>query len=294
MSIPAQRGARVHARQRAPSVDLVRLIELLTRAISVSPDPTSKGKPASWPLFDYDARLKRWRVNTRGVLSRLYSNDAFNDEFRHGDDRGFLRDVVLPNRGAEAKMGGRVLVERLPDLARATTELKEVIAAELVAACARSGASLTGLVTDDANQYLSELARNVGAIFRDEMAETNLVPIQFANAERSFAEREDDVARLIAAVEEVESGDWLRCFEKPVRRKLALGGLQEDEIDGVIANVQREAARLDSQLVRFLNFLDDEALARVRLGVTFAIMTATCSAARIGRVYWTTSASAEP
>ena len=65
-----------------PQFDLVRLIELLTKAIK--PDCSTPGHPVSWPLFDFDARLKRLRVNTRGVLSRLYQNDAFKDEFRHG------------------------------------------------------------------------------------------------------------------------------------------------------------------------------------------------------------------
>jgi hypothetical protein len=98
--------------------------------------------------------------------------------------------------------------------------------------------------------------------------------------DRSAGRREDDVARLIAAVEEVESRDWLDNFEKPARRKLARRGLEEDEIDGAIANVRREAARLDGQVVRFLNFLDDQALTRVRLAVTFAIMSAIKEAAQ--------------
>jgi hypothetical protein len=90
MSTPAQRGARVQAYRRAPSVDLVRLIELLTKAIK--PDSSTPAHPVSWPLFDFDARLKRLGVNTRGVLSRLYQSDAFRDEFRHGENLGFLRD----------------------------------------------------------------------------------------------------------------------------------------------------------------------------------------------------------
>src|SRR5437870_633282 len=108
MATPTQRGARARVRSRAPSVDLVRLVELLTNV--VKGDPSAPNHPASWPLFGYDRDLNRLCVNTRGLLSRLYQNDAFKDEFRSGDDIGFLRDVLLPDRGRDAKMGGRVLV----------------------------------------------------------------------------------------------------------------------------------------------------------------------------------------
>jgi hypothetical protein len=66
-------------------------------------------------------------------------------------------------------------------------------------------------------------------VFRDEVTDAAVVPIQFMEPDRSARRREDDVARLIAAVEEVENRDWLDNFEKPARRKLARRGLEEDE-----------------------------------------------------------------
>src|SRR2546428_4981919 len=278
MSTPAQRGARVQAHRRAPSVDLVRLVELLTKAIKA--DTAAPAHPVSWPLFNYDGELKRLRVNTRGVLSRLYQSDEFKNDFRHGENLGFLRDVALPNRGLDARMGGRVVAERLPDLARATTELKHAVKMELHGLLGTRGVTIADLVVADARRHLSLLAERVGASFQDGPTEAAIVPIQFVEPARTVDARQSDIARLIAAVEEVESRDWLDNFEGPARRTLARRGLEEDEIDGALSNVRREAAKLDSQVIRFLNFLDDEALARVRLAVTFAIIGAIKEAAK--------------
>jgi hypothetical protein len=272
MATPTQRGARARVHSRAPSVDLVRLVELLTKIVKADTDEPNH--PVSWPLFGYDAALQRLRINTRGALSRLYQNDAFKDEFRNGENLGFLRDVLLPNRGSDAKMGGRILVERIPEFARAVTELQNAIGDELNALMASQGLTATAFVVPDSLDYLTQLAGAVGTHLRDGATESSVVPIQFTEPDRSSADRQDDVARLIAAVEEVESRDWLENMEKPARRILNRRGLDDDEIEGSLANLRREAARLDSQAQRFLNFLDDEALARVRSAVTFSIMGA--------------------
>jgi hypothetical protein len=84
-------------------------------------------------------------------------------------------DVVLPNRGADAKMGGRVLLKRLSELARTTTELAGVIKAELLSALSSHAVSVTGLVVPDAKRHLSSLAGNLGVVFRDEVTDAAVV-----------------------------------------------------------------------------------------------------------------------
>jgi len=54
----------------------------------------------------------------------------------------------------------------------------------------------------------------------------------------------------------------------------------EDEIDDAIKSLEDERQRAESQINRFLSFLDDEALSRVRLNVTFRIMEAISENAR--------------
>lgn len=278
MNANAQRGARVQTHKRAPSLDLVRLVQLLTKSIRAGSDP--KGHPSTWRLFEADTELHRLRVNTRGVLARLWVQDSFEKAFEPGPESGFLRDVTQPGRAVDAKVGGRVLEDNLSDLSHAISTLRDTLKAELDGFLSKSTLKLEHLVAPDATQHLLSLAKSVGASFAPGPGNASLVPLQFTNPERSAGDRQDDVARLIAAVEEVESSDWLEKFEGPARRKLARRDLDEDDIDGAIDNVKREALRLDSQVVRFLNFLDDEALSRVRLQVTFAIMSALKEATR--------------
>lgn len=281
MNSPATRGARVHALKRAPTIDLVRLLELLAR--SVMPDATARGTPAAWPLLHFDSTTQCLRINTRGVLARLFTSDDFKKDFAPGENSGFLRDVVPPNFGTDAKMGGAVHNDRLTDISHAAIKLRDVLDQELDKAATEAGLSLDALLEQAAEQ-LPELAQSVGARFSDASSSVNVVPIEFAEPERAHEARQGDVARLVAAVEEVETRDWLKSFEAPVRRRLGKRLGDEDEVDGIIANVKREAQRIDSQVVRFLSFLDEEALSRVRLEVTFAIMEALKeAAARRGR-----------
>lgn len=278
MNANAQRGARVHTHKRAPSLDLVSLVKFLAKAIPA--DAASPGRPAAWSLFEFDTGLKRIRVNTRGVLARLWAQDAFKKAFQTGPDSGFLRDVSQPGRSVDAKVGGRVLEDNISELAHAISSLRDAIKEELDGFRAHSNVGLSELVAPNAATHLSQVAKAVGTSFAQQPGTATIVPLQFTDPDRSASDRSDDVARLIAAVEEVESSDWLEKFEGPARRKLSRQGLDEDDIDGAIDNMKREAARLDSQVVSFLNFLDDEALSRVRLQVTFAIMGALKEATR--------------
>ena len=278
MNANAQRGARVHTHKRAPSLDLVNLVKLLAK--SVAKDTSAVGLPAAWPLFAADTELHRLRVNTRGVLARLWVQDDFKKVFAAGPDSGFLRDMSQPGRSVDAKVGGRVLEDNVSELSHAISTLRDALQDELDNFLASSPLTIEQLVALDASTHLSTLAKSINTTFNLKPGSATLVPLQFTNPERSANDRTDDVARLIAAVEEVESSDWLEKFEGPARRKLDRRGLDEDDIDGAIDNVKREALRLDSQVVRFLNFLDDEALSRVRLQVTFAIMGALKDATR--------------
>lgn len=276
MNIPAIRGARVHAQKRAPTVDLVRLLELLAKAIEH--DAAAAGTPAAWPLLQFDAATPCLRINTRGVLTRLFTSDDFKKDFAAGENHGFLRDMTPPSFGMDAKMGGAVHHERLADLAHAVFRLRDAIDEELARTAQATGLAANTLLVRAAD-HLAELAHSVGAKFSDAPSSVNVVPIEFAEPDRAHDARQEDVARLVAAVEEVETRDWLESFEVPVRRRLSKRLDDEDEVEGIIANVRREAGKLDSQVVRFLSFLDDEALSRVRLDVTFAIMEALKEAA---------------
>ena len=272
------RGASVSVSKRPPSIDLVTLVELLAQAIP--PDPTATG-PRAWPLFSYDTQDQRLRVNTRGLLSRLWGLEAFAKAFRSGEDAGFIRDATLPPKGVDAQVGGRVVLERAQDLTHAVAVFRKGLDEALSAFCAEVSLDLATLVSPDSATYLQALATRLGQRLNTDLLKSDIVPIQFADpVERPAADKDHDVARLIAAVETVDSQGWLEHFEGPARRKLARpGNLDEEEIDAILDNFRRDAERPDSETQRFFNFLDDEALGRVRLEVAFAIMRAIRQAA---------------
>ncbi|MFM2007052.1 MAG: hypothetical protein RLZZ09_2707 [Pseudomonadota bacterium] len=277
METSTSRGARVRTSKRAPSIDLATLIQLLGE--SITPGHQATGQPASWPLFTW-SNNKRLRINTRGVISRFLKHHKFEVAFVPGEDSGFIRDCTLPASGTDAKIGGRLFAEQSEGLTRIVSIFRHGIEQALDQFFIEQGGNVSDLVCEDAHQFLASLARSVDTPFNPNILESSVTPLQFTEPGRLANARHHDVARLIAAVEEVETRDWLDKFERPARRKLNRRGLDEDEVDGAIDNFRREAEKLDSQIIRFLDFLDDEALARVRLEITFAIMRAIREATR--------------
>src|ERR1700752_773090 len=96
-------GSRISARDRAPSVNLAMLAELLSKSI----EPFEGTGVDALQLFSREDH--RVRVNTRGVIARLLAPPDSRTAFAPGEETGFLRDADLPPFGTTAKMGGRLL-----------------------------------------------------------------------------------------------------------------------------------------------------------------------------------------
>jgi hypothetical protein len=271
MSDASTRGARARTSRRPPAVSLTPLLEQLAKAIPAVDD--GSGKNSTWPLFSHDAQRRRLQINTRGVLSRLWSNKAFPATFTPGDDSGFVHNVTMPSRGRDAKVGGVMADARVQDFPHAVGKLRQVLEDEMQTFLAKEGIDPAGLVCSDPMECLTDLAGDLGARFAAEPVRADMTPLTFAASDdRGSADRKADVARLIAGVEVVETKNWLSDFEKPARRRLRAQGLEDEEIDDAMEGVRAEAARPDSQASRFVNFLEDYALARIRLEVGCAIM----------------------
>jgi len=269
MNAPRSGGASISARARTPSINLARLSELLASSIVPTGDSNSA---AGFPLASLANDGKRLRINLRGVLQRLFQQPTFTKDFSAGETSGFIRDIEFPPRGTTAKMGGRLLPESEAKTTAGVEKLREVIAAELTRAL--EGADLRLLTATATQSALQTLARNLGVRMPEAPPTATLVPIGFANAERKAAEREKDVARVLTAIETVEGREWLDKMLSGVRRKFQKDDVPDDEIDGIIETMQLQRRQPGSQIRRFLDFLDDEALSRLRLQVTFRLMQA--------------------
>ena len=269
MNAPRSGGASISARARTPSLNLARLTELLAASIEpVSGDSTACG----FPLATLTPERNRLRINLRGVLQRLFQNPNFAKDFSASELTGFIRDMEFPPRGTNAKMGGKLLPGSDAKTTAGIEKLREAISAELDKVVDETG--LKAITSSTTQQALRVLAKNLGVKPAEAPPSATLVPIGFASADRKAVDREKDVARVLTAIETIEGREWLEKMLSGVRRKFQKDDIPEEEIDGIIETMQLQRQQPGSQIRRFLDFLDDEALARLRLQVTFRLMGA--------------------
>ena len=101
----------------------------------------------------------------------------------------------------------------------------------------------------------------------------SLVPVVFASNDRRAEERAKDVGRVLTAIETVDGSDWLELLLQGISRKMRNDGL-DDEVEDTLSAIRSQRKLPGSQIRAFLDFLDDQALARVRLQVTMRLMSA--------------------
>jgi len=273
------RGAQIQAPSARPSVDLAKLIELLAESITVSQDPSESPDPKQRSLFlfktDPATQKTRLRLCTSGVLLRLFSHPKFREVFKAAEGGGFVRDFQAPSFGFMAKLGGE-----LPEgsSARLPGHLDNLMAAidRALDAALGEDADLTQLLLANPAQQLQALAAAVKVPFQDQVYRANLQSLAFDTSDQSTAA----VAKVLVAVEQVEAEDYFGRMKAAIASRLEQRGYDDDDIDTAIDSLEAEQARADSQIQRFLNFLDDEALSRVRLNVTFRIMESVADQAR--------------
>lgn len=269
MNAPNLGGASISARARTPSIDLASLSKLLADSVPAK-DATLRAE--GFPLLSFEHQTKRLHVNLRGVLQRLYRQPGTQSVMKAGESSGFLRDIEFPPKYCSAKFGGRLL----PGSEAATTagvkKLHEAIGEELDRTCTDS--DIQSLVSPSLRTLQRTLAKQLQIIVPVPPTSANLISIGFASPDRKAAEREKDIARVLTAVETIEGRDWLEKMLTGVRRKFSAEDIPEEEIDSIIDTLRSQRNQPGSQIRRFLEFLDDEALARVRLQVTFKLMAA--------------------
>lgn len=259
-------GSSVSARSVSPSLNLAKLSELLLAALA----PHDTSKQAALPLLSVDK--SKVLLNTRGVLYRLFQTEGFRTEFEPGTHSGFVRDMDLPPPGMTARVGGRLLAGSEGATSKAIDKLHEAIAAAVEEALSGIDANtLTATSLDDVLQVLAETAHER----KPEVPSTaSLIPIVFAGNERRYDERGNDIGRVLSAIETVDGRDGLELLLLGIANLLRKDGMEDDEVEETLVAIRTQRNRPGSQIRQFLDFLDDEALSRVRLQVTMRLMTA--------------------
>lgn len=259
-------GSRISARDRAPSVNLSKLTEILSKSIASS----GIGGAAGLPLLNADDG--KLRINTRGVLERFMRHADFKSSFLPGEESGFLRDAELPPLGMTAKMGGRLLQGTDAAATKAIDALHEAVRKSIDATLI--DADLTKLTRDSLESALKTMALTIGVATPDLPQSASMIPVHFAEPTRATAEREKDIGRLLSGLETVDGRDWLELLLSGIERKLRNDNEDADDIEEIVSALRLQSTRPGTQVRRFLEFLEDEALARVRLHVTMRLMEA--------------------
>ena len=263
-----QDGASVNARNKIPSTDLACVIDFLVKAFP--PDESRSGHPLSWPVLKFDPAKNRLSINTYGIMHRFLAQKEMLSAFRQTETSGFLRDLVSPPKNFTAKMGGRIFDDNITGLSQNIIKLKQLITDDIK----RLGVSPDNILVSDPTGALQDLANMTG--IKDFLKEVpvQMVAIEFAKPERLASIRDKDIARVLSATEEIQAENWLKRMSDNI---IEMQSSQDDEFceiqrDKLIETLKQDFDKQDSQITRFLNFLEDEALARVRLKVSFAIM----------------------
>lgn len=264
---PKRDGSGVHARTRTPSLQLHPVVERLLHAtapVGQAPAPTDP------PLFSLVG--DRLVVNPRGALDRLVRDGDFLAALTPDDETGFVCDLELPPLGMTAKVGGRLRPGTEAATSRAIEKLREVVSAELDKAL--GSRSLSDLCFDSVNAALVQMAESVHERLPNLPATARLIPVVFAPEQRSADQRSRDVARVFTGLEQIDGADCLASLLENIADRLRRKDVDEDQISAILSSIRAQRQHPGSQLGQFLDFLDDEALSRVRLHVQMRIMRA--------------------
>ena len=263
-------GAEISARNVSPSLQLDKLSGILAESITPKSVSESTLSPSASPLVKIEGR--KIILNISSVLRRMYQMPQFKVDFSPGEGTGFLRDMIIPPAGCVAKVGGRLLHGTEVNTAKMLDKLQCNIASAIDSSL--GDVDLSIFTEASTQNLLSVLAASVSKSPPILPTDGLMTPIKFSSRIKPANDPFGDVARVISATENVAGKDWLEPFIKGIEKKLSNNGLEIDEIEETITAIRNQSNHPGSQLHNFLNFLDDQALSRVRLHVTMKLMDA--------------------
>jgi hypothetical protein len=211
-------------------------------------------------------------LNPRSVLKRFIFQKEFAQAFAPGQDSGFICDMELPPVGTTARVGGRLFPGSEPQVTKAIERLHESVSEAIRSAL--DNRNVTELCFESIQLGLEQIAASADESLQFGKRDAVMVPVQFARDSRRAEERSRDLARVFTAIETVHGADCLDAFLDNIAARLRRGDMDEDTIDAILKNLREQRKLEGSQISRFFNFLDDEALARVRLQVSMRLMEA--------------------
>ena len=263
-------GASVGVRVPEPAVDLAPLVQHLAASIPLRSSPHPKFPATGQPFITWDPKERVLILDTCGVLTRLRTSDA-NKALR-----GFLVDADVPRAAARAHLGGVIKPGTEGKLRDATARLVAAIDEQIEGAVG-AGFDPALLVTTPASTVLDILGKRLGCdprgIFK---GRTRIARTRIEAVGGSQAQRRDEVARIMDAVEEVDGSRETHVDNlfASIEARLRDEGHNLQRLTAALQYHRQSAEKSGTQLDRFFAFLENEALARVRTQVGSHIMEA--------------------
>jgi hypothetical protein len=265
-------GADVKALQPKPRINLSELVNLLSESIQTKDTDSLEQKALS---FDSDTNGVRLKFSTSKVLRRLFRHKDCLNKFdpSKGENSGFVENLKMPPLGQRYRLGCNITDKT--DLNKAVKNLITAIEYEIDSVIPE-GSSLSSLLLDNPAEQLKELASKVGTNFNNGINESSLKPLVFQSEDvKNKNEQETIIAKVFCATEVINADDYFEQMKTAVANHLAQERhCDDDEIEAACQALEAEQEKLDSQVNRFLKFLEDDALARIRLTISFEIMKA--------------------
>ena len=254
-------GADVNSNPDAPAINLEPMYKALHSALSTPSEQLQK-----FPLFSVEKN--RLSINTCALVKDIYAVGA---EKMREILKSFLINGQVDKAGVECTVGGTLAIKSEVNTSQAIHLLQDAIEASLEKAI--EGRDIKDFLTPSLLGLLNKYTKTSGAwSLKDDLDHANLVQIGFASSERPQEERTHEVARVITAIEKIDGRNWLDIVIRGIEKLLKNNGVDDDDIEDITHYIKEQYTRKNSQIRDFLNFIEDEAMSRVRMHISMQLM----------------------
>ncbi|OQW96103.1 MAG: hypothetical protein BWK79_00110 [Beggiatoa sp. IS2] len=272
------RAASVSSQAQNLSIDLCALIECLHQAIPAIPNSDNVTRQS--PLFKINTQELAIAVNLDSILSRL--TELFNEKKCQAlVQPGFIRDLGIPKSGQREYYGGQIVEGTEDRLTKAVDKLVKSIDTELDTVFCEDFTP-NKLLIQDVAKHLEAIAKNIGIKKFVDSLSNDKMKLQPVRLDTSPSDISHNKGRVFTSTEMIEGNREIRLNQliRVCHDELKLEIDDNSEIIHRCERLRREAeqdfnretTRPENQINRFLKFLDDTALARVRLVISISLL----------------------
>lgn len=259
-------GSSVSTYTNSLHIRLADLLELLIDGLSDNEKNTN-----SSPFLAVDGQ--RLIVYTCNFMKKVLDLNKWTRCFNNA--KGFIGDAMLLPTNAMAVVGGRLQYGTMDVTTERIRKFHEKISKSMDEAL--KGKDPESLISTSLWTSLSEMAESAKIrqqkIREEILEEASIVPIKFTFDNKSQNDRCISKALLATESIRIGNGTFLETLCEGIadtlRRKQKR---DEDDVSSILNTIRNESRNSGSQVSRFLCFLEDQALARVRLQISMELM----------------------